>query len=209
MASYRELLVYAAERASDHYEKVVGGPVFPGDVDHRGRAGGLGLVGRRARARGSRGRRAGRCGRARPGGYHRSPLLRVRGRGRPRGGHGGGRADQRVGPACFQRRHLPGGGGGRGHRRDLVERAPAPARRRLLRLRDRRPGGQYGGAGGGSPPRPGPGGLGRRAARAPGRPARAGGRQRRAPRHHRPGPDGCWGWAPACSNRWPQTARGR
>ncbi len=33
MASYRELLVYAAERASDHYEKVVGGPVFPGDVD--------------------------------------------------------------------------------------------------------------------------------------------------------------------------------
>jgi glutamate/tyrosine decarboxylase-like PLP-dependent enzyme len=33
MASYRELLVYAAERAADHYEKVVGSPVFPGGID--------------------------------------------------------------------------------------------------------------------------------------------------------------------------------
>jgi glutamate/tyrosine decarboxylase-like PLP-dependent enzyme len=33
MASYRELLVQAAERASDYYEKVVRGPVFPGGVD--------------------------------------------------------------------------------------------------------------------------------------------------------------------------------
>jgi glutamate/tyrosine decarboxylase-like PLP-dependent enzyme len=33
MASFRDLLVFAAERAADHHEKVVGNPVFPGDVD--------------------------------------------------------------------------------------------------------------------------------------------------------------------------------
>ncbi len=45
MSSFRDLLVFAAERAADHHEKVVGGPVFPDRIDLEAVRAALGALG--------------------------------------------------------------------------------------------------------------------------------------------------------------------
>ena len=84
---------------------------------------------RRAHPGRGRGGRAGGRGRAGARRHDRSPVLRLRRRGRSRRGHRGRRAGHRLGPTRLQPDDIAGSGRGGGHRRRLAEGPARPARR--------------------------------------------------------------------------------